>query len=67
MEAEAASLFTVASIIGSRAASILLVVDNLVDDAVMDFDKDYEARMAVAIDIAARALAKTNDLRPHAR
>lgn len=67
VENETASLFTIASIIGSRAGCILLVVDNLIDNTVMDFESDYEKRMLVAIDIAERALVKTDKLPAHQR
>ncbi len=58
IENEVAAMLTIASVIGSKAGAVLVAVDNYTDQTVMDFDNDYDKRIAVAIEIATRALAK---------
>ncbi len=60
IENEVASMLTIASILQCKAGAVLVVVDNYETKEVMDFDNDYDKRIAVAIEIATRALAKLN-------
>jgi len=60
IENEAASLLTISSILQGKAGVICLVVDNYADGTSMDFDKEYDKRMADVIEIATRALAKVD-------
>lgn len=55
---EVAAMFTVGSILQSQTGAVLLAVDNLATGEAIDFDKDYDALMAKAIETGTRALAK---------
>lgn len=55
---EVAAMLTIASILGSQAGSVLVVVDNLSDGRTIDFTKDLDRLMGSAIEIATLALAK---------
>jgi uridine phosphorylase len=62
IENEASSLLTVGSILGSKAGVICLAVDNYTDGTSMNFERDYEGRMATVIEIATTALGEIDRL-----
>jgi uridine phosphorylase len=58
VENEIAALYTVASLVRSRAAALLLAVDNLVTGETIDFESGYDRLMDKVISIAVRAITK---------
>ncbi len=55
---ECATLLTVASILGSKAACVYVVTDNLSTGEAMDYEKDYQNKIEDTIKIATLALSK---------
>ena len=55
---EVAALFTIASVLGSRAGALLVVTDNLVTGECMDFETGYPELMHRVIMVALESLQK---------
>lgn len=55
---ELAAMLTISSILQSQAGAVLVCVDNYTTGKSIDFDKEYDALMAKAIELATAALAK---------
>lgn len=62
IENEAASLLAIGSILQSKTGVICLAVDNYTDKTSMDFENEYESKMAKVIEIATMALAKVEKM-----
>ena len=58
IENEIAAMYTIASLVGSRAGAVLVVVDNYATGETIDFDNEYDDLIAKAIDMATLAMAK---------